>query len=590
MKWVDGRTAARRARHHLLVAAIHPQRDPTCTTMTATCDNRGSGVVRRINQGYTMATGRFYSHRGPRARMPATLNLQAANLTPGVKIISLEGARWHQLHASVCGEGGRGERESVAASWSIGGARMSPLPQPKGKQSKVVHLSSDRHHVVLGTAGTGKSTMAMMRALHLARNSTINNGPVLVVTFNNALVTYLRYLGPEAAEASRVTVQTYSKFATGYLNSMGRMSNGIIAQPGHVEAAIGQALEKVVSEGSRSNVLDRELGWFVDELHWISGMGIPTEDKYQRIQRVGRHTPLPPGQPRSVVWRVRNLYLEFRSNAGFKYDWYDLGSAVKDALLVDDRPRLYRHVIIDEGQDLSPEEIRSLTLAVPEGGSVTFFGDYHQAIYGQGMSWRSAGIQLGNRPVEKFKDNYRNTAQIARVAISLAQSPYMKSSNSDLVEPVQPTAAGPAPTLIRCRDKASEGALIRELAREASKDQKVAILIRNWSDDWVVEGIPHTRLKKNMSAWNDNPGLHIGAYHSAKGLEFDTIYMPFLSDDNVPDHEVMQNFIEDEACAREARLLYVAVTRARSSLVMSYSGRLTRLLPENIGLWDEAHI
>ncbi|WP_280294625.1 3'-5' exonuclease [Nocardia abscessus] len=590
MEPTEGRTTKRSARQFsLLDAPVYLQQGPVGVLVTATDADGESEALCRVDWGHKVATGRFYplievghTHLG------GTFNLQAANLTPEVKIISLEGARWHPLHASVYGRGGRGERESVAASGSIGGCCMSPFPQPRGKQSKVVHLSSDRHHVVLGTAGTGKSTMAMMRALHLARKSTINNGPVLVITFNNALVTYLKYLGPEANPS--VTVETYSKFATGYLNSMGRMSNRVIAQPEHVEAAVEQAVAKAIAQGSKSNVLDRETGWFVDELHWISGMGIETENDYQRIQRVGRQTPLQPGPPRSVVWKVRDLYLEFRAKADFKYDWYDLGSAVKDALRVDDRPRMYRHVIIDEGQDLSPEMIRSLTLAVPPGGSVTFFGDYHQAIYGQGMSWRSAGIQLQNRPVEKFKDNYRNTAQIARVAIALAQSPFMKSSDSDLVEPVQPTADGPKPTLIKCRDKATEANLVRDLAREASKDQKVAILIRNWADDWIVNGIPYVRLKKNMMAWNDKPGLYLGAYHSAKGLEFDTIFMPFLSDDNVPDSDVMQNFVADEACAREARLLYVAVTRARSSLVMSYSGTLTRLLPENNDLWSEASI
>jgi superfamily I DNA/RNA helicase len=206
------------------------------------------------------------------------------------------------------------------------------------------------------------------------------------------------------------------------------------------------------------------------------------------------------------------------------------------------------------------------------------------------MSWRSAGIDLGGRQIETFKDNYRNTAQIARLAISLAKSPYMRSSDADLVEPVQPTAAGPIPTLIKCRDKSAEAATIRDFVKGASRDQKVAILLRKWADAWIVDGLPYTRLRRDMNRWDESPGLYVGAYHSAKGLEFDAVVMPFLSEDTVPDAEVLDAYIESEACAREARLLYVAVTRAKSSLVMTYSGKLTRLLGASVALCDEVDI
>lgn len=63
---------------------------------------------------------------------------------------------------------------------------MSPLPDPVGRQADVVYLATDRHNVVLGTAGTGKTTMAIHRAAHLADPATRNHGRVLLVTFNNA--------------------------------------------------------------------------------------------------------------------------------------------------------------------------------------------------------------------------------------------------------------------------------------------------------------------------------------------------------------------------------------------------------------------
>ena len=238
---------------------------------------------------------------------------------------------------------------------------------------------------------------------------------------------------------------------------------------------------------------------------------------------------------------------------------------------------------------MTPSSSSSVTgNTVQSGGSLSFFGDYHQAIFGQGLSWRSAGIQLGGRPVEKFRDNYRNTAQIARVAIAMAASPHMESDDADLVEPVQPTADGPMPTLVKCRSTDVEIAMVKRLAGELSKDQKVAILARTWNlAEAAAAGLPCTQLKKNMATWDDEPGLYIGPYHSAKGLEFEAIFLPFLNDAVMPFPLVLRAYSEEEAFAREARLLYVAVTRARSSLVMSYTGEPTPLLPVNNGLWVE---
>lgn len=125
----------------------------------------------------------------------------------------------------------------------------------------------------------------------------------------------------------------------------------------------------------------------------------------------------------------------------------DIATAVRQELAKDTTARRYRHIVIDEGQDLSPEALRSLAEAAQHGGSVTFFGDYHQAIYGQGLSWRSAGLNLGARPVERFVDNYRNTAAIAHLAIALSQTPAMASGDEDLVIPKVPVAAGPPPHL-----------------------------------------------------------------------------------------------------------------------------------------------
>ena len=73
---------------------------------------------------------------------------------------------------------------------SLDGTR---LPTPKGKQKEVLAVPATGHMVVLGTAGSGKTTMAIHRAANLAHPLNSNSGKVLLVTYNRALVAYLNY-------------------------------------------------------------------------------------------------------------------------------------------------------------------------------------------------------------------------------------------------------------------------------------------------------------------------------------------------------------------------------------------------------------
>jgi DNA helicase IV len=101
------------------------------------------------------------------------------------------------------------------------------LPTLDGRQHQVAFMSTAGHYVVQGTAGSGKTVMAIVRAGHLSRSATPNSGPTLLLTHTNSLVKYLRHLAD--GEADSVTIETYSKFARGYLASLGLMSRNSVA-------------------------------------------------------------------------------------------------------------------------------------------------------------------------------------------------------------------------------------------------------------------------------------------------------------------------------------------------------------------------
>ena len=182
-------------------------------------------------------------------------------------------------------------------------------------------------------------------------------------------------------------------------------------------------------------------------------------------------------------------------------DYDDVASLVRAELVTDESERRYRHVVIDEGQDFSPEMIRSLAEAVPDDGSVTFFGDTAQQIYGQRLSWRSAGLNI--QTVWEFKENYRNTKQIALLALAISRMPYFRWL-TDLVEPTSPTADGPLPTLVRLGSRHEEAQFIAQQASRISQNRSVAILVRNWRDASVIRrhlSVNVTRLDRDLRNW-----------------------------------------------------------------------------------------
>jgi superfamily I DNA/RNA helicase len=445
-------------------------------------------------------------------------------------------------------------------------------------------MSTAGYYVVQGTAGSGKTVMAIVRAGHLVRSATMNGGPTLLITHTNSLVTYLRHLAD--GEAQGVVIETYAKFARGYLAGRGRMGWNSIAGD-EADIFVKLAIAEKVAEGSGPRFWSRPFDFFKDELDWIDGVGLETQQDYLAAVRSGRKEPLRDRQ-RSAVWRLRERYLEIRNDHSFAYDWSSLPREVHRSLLTDASARRYRHIVVDEAQDLSPEAIRSLAAAIQPGGSLTLFVDESQQIYGQRTSWRSCG--LTNVRIESFTDNYRNTPQIAGVALAMASMPHFQDS-PDIVMPIAPRrAAGTKPTLFKALTSAS---LAIELTRQATtlgQSARIAVLAQTRADARRVAGsIPGAQLlSKDMPAWDDSPGVYFGTFYAAKGLEFEIVILPFVDASLLPSGALIEAFGEIEARARASRQLYVGVTRARTELLLGYVDELTTLLPPSTDtMWQE---
>jgi len=349
------------------------------------------------------------------------------------------------------------------------------LLTPRGRQKEVLYLPAKGHLAVLGTAGSGKTTLAILRAAYLANPGTDHHGKTLLVTFNNTLVFYLKRL--QDRQLADVVIENYHKFARGYLAFRRKLSgNSILSDPNRREQLIKKAVDAVSQKSVKNSIFSNRLQVFSEEISWIGKQGITTLEVYQDFETLGGVGTRIEYSDRELMFEIYQTYQKLREQSGMQYDWDNLASAVCAELDTDRSPRRYRHIIIDEGQDFSPEMIRSLAKAIPPNGSLTFFGDVAQQIYGHRMSWRDAGLNIEN--IWEFKENYRNTKQIAKLGLAISKMPYFRDV-PDLVEPISPIADGPKPTLVKHSSIQQEITFVVQQALQIARTQSVAILVRD---------------------------------------------------------------------------------------------------------------
>lgn len=470
------------------------------------------------------------------------------------------------------------------------------LPKPMGIQIEVLDLPAIGHNVILGTAGSGKTTLAIYRALALSKLNLSEK--ILIVTFNKTLVKYFKAIAD--IEISNIDVLNYHKFARGYLKSRGKMPNwnGIVSGFDDGESIklsmIREGKKRACSIYGNNSTLKRADRVFLEEINWIEKRGISSLEEYEKVERIGRLGTRITRDNRRYFYKVYEEYKSIRSAKGYLYDWEDIAQAVYKELSYDNEKRMYKHIVIDEGQDLSPMMLKSLAKAIPENGSLTFFGDVAQQIYGGRISWRDAGLKIDKKKIWRFDRNYRNSKEIAKLAMAISKSPYF-SDVTDLVEPVMPTASSPLPALVRFQSENQELEWMVKTAIKSSNHQTVAILLRDRESVELLNRLLKNKkvypqvLKSDMCSLDVNANISIGTYHSAKGLEFDMVLLPYCSDERLPCHEAIEAFeSREEAFKEEIKLIYVAITRAKTGLILSYTGKPTELLPENSdNLYDE---
>lgn len=459
--------------------------------------------------------------------------------------------------------------------------------QPKGAQLDVLALEAKGHTVVLGTAGSGKTTMALMLA---ERNANLKDSPkVLVLTFNRALVAYMSAI---KSFKHGVIVENFHHFCLGYLKSQGKNVDYVVIKREQKEDIINKIVSKKHEQFPDESTFLRPVNTFVEEVEFLESFGVSSLEQYVSMERIGRAGTYISRENRHWFYEVYEEYKIKRAEAGYLYDWDDLAIEVYETLMADESPRRYKHIIVDEGQDFSPMMLRALVKAIPPDGSFTFFGDIAQQIYGNALSWKASGIET--KKIWKFEYNYRNPKEIALFAQDVLKHPmWEKKGDEYVIANLEVPAAGIKPALVKYHNTDEEiDEIVKLLKNRGGRNiivvqtrQQVTLFMNALSHNYINA----SEIKKDKNS-SINDGVYVTTFYSVKGLEFDTVFIPFLNETDYPDPELLEkNEDKEKIYQRALKLFYVAVTRAKHSLVMSYSSELTNLFPKDSKnfIWQE---
>lgn len=430
---------------------------------------------------------------------------------------------------------------------------------------------------VLGGAGTGKTVVAMHRARYLAQHIfTDPQDRVLFITYTRTLAHNISQNLDHlcGTERGRIEVVHLHKWATDFLHA--QKIRFTVATNDEIKQGWQQAIRHATNP-------EFDISFYRTE--WenvVKANRLTTQAEYLRIPRRGQGSRLSRLQ-RVAIWDVFDHFRSYLQEVG-KIEWNDVPALVRQRLEADPPVRLpYRAVIVDETQDLYPEELRLVRAIVsPDNNDLLLVGDAHQRIYSTApVVLSQCGIDVRGRS-RKLRINYRTTEKIRRWSLGVLQNVGIDDLDGQIDDLVgyRSLRQGQSPTIKNFPTLAAERAYVigqieQLVVEEDVPPESICLVFRegrqadNYKRGLQQAGVPFLYLTHDVND-DDGEGVRLATMHRVKGLEFTHIFMVGVNEGVLPNRHVLA---EDEEALRERCLLHVAATRARDTLTITSYGR-----------------
>jgi len=463
------------------------------------------------------------------------------------------------------------------------------ISNPDTSQQEVLRVPINQSLVVKGAAGSGKTNMAIFRAKQAGDNSFV------IVVYTVALKKIVRYgLSELGLDKDRV-VHKWS-----WINRGIEISGDLFCF-GTKECKCQSYNDHSACTDSNILILKGDDG----NVRFFAYSGLGTEKNeagiYKEIISTGNYN----GYQIRKIDHPLEVSIDFDDwvSNRFYYNFYKCAHWFKEVEFVNfqlnpnadnivfipngfifKEKGIVNYLIIDEGQDFSISDYQQNFIA-QANKAITIFGDTSQQLYRQrGTSIDNIVSAFGYSHLD-LNYNYRIPKTVARVAQNIPDPhldllTYNRKNHGNSDYP-----SFPKPIIKKCESKEEELEYILKIIETEGMDDAAILLPNNkliedvhklFSERGIGTQVRYkVDLPENRTAGIypmfrtidtldfANPDLlSILTYHSAKGTEFDNVFIPF-ADDNM---------------GLERNPFYVAVTRSSNRLYITYSRKLTSLL------------
>ncbi len=453
-------------------------------------------------------------------------------------------------------------------------------------QRKVIDLVYNGPARVSGSAGTGKTVVALHRAAHILQ--TTLDAKILLTTFSRPLANALKsklatLIGNELDLENKITVLSFEDIA----NDLFTLVEGYhprLAKRKHIDSALKQAKENIGLVGFTERFLLSE--W----LHVVDAWQILDLEGYRKVPRLGRKNRLGQKQ-RERIWPVFVKARDILQGQGL-HTWPAVFGKVSEYYL----QRIHKpfsHIIVDEAQDLGVPELKMIAaVSDKEPGSLFFAGDLGQRIFQEPFSWKALGIDVRGRST-MLRVNYRTSHQIREAVDRLL--PDIIRDVDGIEEDRSGTVSvfnGPSPNIQTFSSQEREieavASIVGALLDKGFLAEDIGVFVRSSNElhraREAVKAAKQKSLELSARVENRTGRISIGSMHLAKGLEFKCVIVMACDDEVLPNQERIEAVADetelDEVYDTERHLFYVACTRARESL------NITGVLPSSEFLED----
>lgn len=440
---------------------------------------------------------------------------------------------------------------------------------------------------VTGPAGTGKTVVALHRAKRLVKGLR-ESSKVLFTTFTKSLSNDIHERISEI-----VSVDDRQKIDILNLDLLIRK----LIRDQKLGIRIDYDLSAFWSESLDRVGLNKQydVDFLSDEWNQIIvPNNIDDLGKYLSVARINRGKKLSRAN-KDELYRVFEVYKSLMT----EHSLYDIEYAkllLSDHIMKMYPDGLYKHVIVDEAQDMSPQSFKLLRALAgkPHENDIFVVGDSRQRIYKNRATLKFCNIDVVGRSFN-LDINYRTSDMISLLANDMIKNEVFDDLDGNEVKnnQIQSLMTGDEPKII------IEGSIQDEISSIVdyinfllSKDvdlSEICILVRRNSqvDEYLEHISNHGKKIAKISSedsFDNSDSIKIMTMHRVKGLEFGHIIIAGLNADVLPSKSTLENLesnLEKELfISSEKSLLYVAMTRAKYSLLITSSSGLTPFLNE----------